>query len=274
LKDEFMNTSFISVRGIRTRYVIVGHGAPVVFIHGFPENLYTWRFYIPLLSPRLRLILFDLKGFGATDKPLGGYSPWALADFVKDFFDALKVEKAHLVATDIGFTVACAFAIKYPASLDKLVLMAGAVSKEGISAPEVRLLSVKPWGEFILKYLGRYAIKMGLQKGFYQIKIPADIFNEYYAPCKEFQAQRALLELLRSFDEAGPEVLRRVSEISCPTLILWAEKERFFTRQSAESLRAKIKCSRLEIIPACGHFIQEERPKESAKIIEAFLCGY
>ncbi|MGB4520759.1 MAG: alpha/beta fold hydrolase, partial [Candidatus Omnitrophota bacterium] len=247
---NFIPTQHILVKGIKTRYADLGSGEKVLFLHGFPENLQTWRFYAPIFAEKFRFLACDLKGFGYSEKPQGDYSPWGMADFVSDFMDSLKIEKVYLVGTDIGFTIACALALRYPEKIKKLILMAGAVSQEGIVAPEIKLLNVKPLGEIILRFLGPLAVQMGLKKGFYSRDlISKEIFAEYYSPYKEQLARRRILELIRSFNEAGFQLSEEIEKINLPTLILWAQEEHFFSLISAQSLQKKIKNSRLEIIP-------------------------
>lgn len=265
-------TRYIDTKGTRTRYAVSGNGETILFLHGFPENLQTWRYYFPVLSKEFHVLACDLKGFGYSDKPRGDYSPWGMAEFVKDFIEVLEINNIYLVGTDIGLTVACAFALKYPDKIKKLILMAGTIYKEGIVAPEVRLLSIKPLGEFVLWFFRAAAIRMGLKKGFYNSNLVSEeIFNEYYRPFRDKVTRRRTLELIRSFDRTVPELAQRVKEISAPTLILWAQYERFFALDVAHRLHKDIKNSRLEVIPDCGHFIQEEKPQESAKTIISFL---
>jgi len=250
----------------------MGAGESIIFIHGFPETLQTWRYVILPISDFFQTIALDLKGFGYSDKPEGDYSPWGMADFVKDFMEALKIDKAHIVATDTGLTIASAFALRYPEKLKRLILMAGTNYSEGMTAPEVKLLSIKPFGEMILWLLGSLAIKIGLRKGFYKKEpISNDIFNEYYQPFKNSATRRCALELFRSFDKAVPELSKEVNKISASTLILWAQYERFFSLQVAKKLNNDIKNSQLKIIPDSGHFIQEENPGEVVKAILSFL---
>ena len=61
-----------AVNGIKMHYAEAGAGPPVVLLHGFPETWYAWRHQIDELGKRYRLIMPDLRGYGATDKPATG----------------------------------------------------------------------------------------------------------------------------------------------------------------------------------------------------------
>jgi pimeloyl-ACP methyl ester carboxylesterase len=119
---------------------------------------------------------------------------------------------------------------------------------------------------------GSLSIKIGLQKGFYNKKLlTPGVFNEYYRPYKKPDARQRTLDLLRLFNREVPLLAARLSEITHPTLILWAEYERFFSYQAATRLQKDIPDAQLETITGCGHFIQEEQPQNSLKVIESFL---
>jgi len=55
--------------GIKQHYVEAGEGPPVILLHGFPETWYAWRHQIPPLGEQYRLIVPDLRGYGATESP-------------------------------------------------------------------------------------------------------------------------------------------------------------------------------------------------------------
>jgi len=270
--ENFLDTAFVDVKGAKIRFAKIGQGEPVLFLHGFPETLQTWRLILPDIAKKFQAIALDLKGFGYSDKPQGDYSPQGMADFVKDYMEVSKIDKAHVVATDTGLTIACAFALKYPDRINKLVLMSGTAYDKGLIAPEVRLLAIKPLGEFGLWLLGPLAIGMGLKKGFYKKGLLSPkVFNEYYEPFKDPVARKRTVELLHSFFEVLPDLGEKIKDINVSTLILWAEYERFFSLKVAKRLQKDIKNSRLEIIPSCGHFIQEEKPEIVTKLILSFL---
>ena len=72
---------------------------PVIFLHGFPESHRTWRAIVPLLEHDLRLIMPDLRGFGATDKPqeVEAYSTDTLLADLFALADALSIDRFALV---------------------------------------------------------------------------------------------------------------------------------------------------------------------------------
>ena len=102
-----------AVNGINIHYVIEGQGAPVVFIHGWPEFWYGWRRQIPVLSERYQVIVPDLRGFGYSDKPLHGYDTKSAASDIYELVQQLGHQQVSIVAHDIGVRVAYRFALDH-----------------------------------------------------------------------------------------------------------------------------------------------------------------
>ena len=92
------------VGNIKTHYVHQGEkGRPIVLIHGFGSNTYSWRKNVPVLAKDYRVYALDLKGFGLTEKPKDGqYHLNAYADHVLGFIETMKLERPILVGNSMG----------------------------------------------------------------------------------------------------------------------------------------------------------------------------
>ena len=75
---------------------------PLVLLHGWPQHWYLWRNVIPAVADRYRVLAPDLRGFGWSDAPAGGYRKERMASDVLGLLDALGVERAQLVGHDWG----------------------------------------------------------------------------------------------------------------------------------------------------------------------------
>uniref|UniRef100_A0AAQ4R2L2 AB hydrolase-1 domain-containing protein n=1 Tax=Gasterosteus aculeatus aculeatus TaxID=481459 RepID=A0AAQ4R2L2_GASAC len=62
---------YVTIRpGVRTHYVEMGSGPPVVLCHGFPESWYSWRYQIPAVAAAgFRVLALDMKGYGGSTAP-------------------------------------------------------------------------------------------------------------------------------------------------------------------------------------------------------------
>jgi haloacetate dehalogenase len=86
----------VRANGIRQHYLEAGDGPPVVLLHGFPETSYAWRYQIPQLAKKCRVIAPDLRGYGETDKPLSGYDKRTMAMDLRELIRALNLPRIAL----------------------------------------------------------------------------------------------------------------------------------------------------------------------------------
>jgi pimeloyl-ACP methyl ester carboxylesterase len=117
--DAEFNHKDLVVDGINWHYVEQGpaEGPVVLFMHGFPESWYSWRYILPLIDPKYRLIAIDMKGYGRSEKSLKAqdYNMHTVAKQTKDFMvKGLKVDKFYLVSHDWGTLIGSVMAGDHP----------------------------------------------------------------------------------------------------------------------------------------------------------------
>jgi pimeloyl-ACP methyl ester carboxylesterase len=118
-----MPADFVQTRDLRMHYLQEGTGEPVLFIHGFPETSYEWRFQLEALGRRYACFAPDMRGFGQTDKPGVRVTRAILAQDVINFMDALGIEQAAVVGHDWGGIIAFKLAIDWPERVTQLALL-------------------------------------------------------------------------------------------------------------------------------------------------------
>jgi pimeloyl-ACP methyl ester carboxylesterase len=114
MEETQSEANFATVEGIRLHFVEQGSGSPVVLLHGFASSLDVWNGVIPQLARRHRTVALDLKGFGASDRSAGDYSPRDQATLVWALLDHLGIREAALVGHSWGASVALAMALAAP----------------------------------------------------------------------------------------------------------------------------------------------------------------
>jgi pimeloyl-ACP methyl ester carboxylesterase len=113
----------VQTRDLRMSYLQRGSGTPIIFIHGFPETSYEWRFQMAALSDSYACFAPDMRGFGGTDKPGIRVTRQILAQDVINFMDAQGIAKAHIVGHDWGGIIAFKLAIDWPDRVERLALL-------------------------------------------------------------------------------------------------------------------------------------------------------
>ncbi len=110
--------AYAETRELSVHYVRAGRGAPVIFLHGWPEFARTWMHNLPELADHFDCIAPEFRGFGRTvakdQRPAHGTPPQQLAKDLAEFADALGLQRFALVSHDVGSFAAQTFALAYP----------------------------------------------------------------------------------------------------------------------------------------------------------------
>jgi pimeloyl-ACP methyl ester carboxylesterase len=104
-------------------YLRAGHGAPIVFLHGFAETSHMWRPALAALAHDHTVLAVDLPGAGGSSRPETGYDKKTMAREIRAAVRSLGYHRIQLVGHDIGLMVAYAYAAQYPGEVDRLALM-------------------------------------------------------------------------------------------------------------------------------------------------------
>jgi len=108
--------------GIRIHYRVDGRGEPLVMIMGFSASRIGWTPQVPFFRNHYRVVTFDNRGTGRSDKPPGPYSTRMMADDTVRLMDFLGIEKAHVMGLSMGGMIAQELAIGHPDRVMKLIL--------------------------------------------------------------------------------------------------------------------------------------------------------
>ncbi|XP_042338284.1 bifunctional epoxide hydrolase 2, partial [Plectropomus leopardus] len=116
---------YITIRpGVRTHYVEMGSGPPVLLCHGFPESWYSWRYQIPALAAAgFRVLALDMKGYGESTAPpdIEEYSQEQICKDLITFLDKMSIPRVTLVGHDWGGALVWTLASWYPERVSAVV---------------------------------------------------------------------------------------------------------------------------------------------------------
>lgn len=257
---------------------IQGAGPPIILLHGFGANTYTWRHLAPALSSRYRLLLFDLKGFGASPKPRDGrYSIGDQAELIIQYILKNDLRQVTLAGHSMGGGVALQTALKLmetqPGRLSRLILI------DSVSYPQKLPKFVAVLRMPVLSSVALYLVPDTLKVRkilelayFDQTKITDADVTAYAAPLADDGGKYALRQTARQIlPENMEEVVSQYPRIEVPTLIIWGRQDRIIPLENGERLHRALKNSRLVIIEDCGHNPHEEKPEEVIRAVTGFL---
>ena len=265
-------SEFLHVAGLRMHVRDTGpKTAPVVILmHGLGSSLHTWEPWAQTLSLKMRVIRFDLPGFGLTGPdPTGDYSDARGITVLAGLMDALSVSHASLIGNSMGGKLAWQFAAAYPERVDELVL----ISPDGFASrgfdygqqAEVPMLAK------LLPYtMPTWMLRMNLAPAYGEkSRLTDDVVARYRDLMLAPGVRRALLARTAQVRLEPPEPLLR--RIKAPTLLVWGERDALIPISNAQDYLKAIPDCRLVSFPDLGHVPQEEAPARSLLPVAAFL---
>jgi len=260
-----------TVDGTRLRLIDSGNGTPVVFIHGFGASIYGWRYQLPpAVTAGYRVVAFDNRGFGFSDKPAHGYTNAAYAHLVVSLLDSLGIASAVLVGHSMGGAIAAEVALTYPDRVRGLVLIDAA--GYGVRWPGVLKLARWPQvGAVVTRFRARWITGRILRSTFADpSKVTEADVDQYYAPVPDPAYGRALRGVLREFrfDSLGGG---RLGGVLAPTLILWGDADRWIPLRDGTRFARELPRSEFVVVAHTGHDAAEESPEQVNRQLLGFL---
>ncbi len=257
--------------GKRLRIARLGHGQPLVLLHGYPENLQIWSRMAPLLADRFEVIAFDWPGMGYSDEWPGGATPQLQATRLLTILDELNLRRPVIVGIDMGGQPALAFASMYPDRVRQLVVMNSLVFGDEKTSWEIRLLRRFGFNRFALRRLYgvifRRAERTFLPR---RERIDEPLRNDFRTAFSSQTVRRFISKMCAGYQGMMSQLPDLYRAIHCPTLILWAEFDRHFPVIQAQRLQQSIAGSTLKIIPGGTHWMPLIHAQLLADSIAAF----
>lgn len=268
------------VNGIKISYKVKGEGYPLIFIHGFGSKKESFMAQIPSLSEKYKVIYFDSRGAGKSERPNLPYSMEMFADDIKGLMDYLKIEKTHLLGFSFGGMVAQNFVLKYPNSVNKLILINTLPKIPGNFDPEPYIQTRIKGLEFRLQNpvkafwestkLGFYSefrkeMEENPKKKFYGLWSVEDLIDYYTTNPPTPQDIRNIAYSFKTHD-----TIKRLSEIKNKTLLLTATHDILVPKARMYEMHELIPDSTLIVMENAGH----ESPKSKAPEINEHIIDF
>jgi pimeloyl-ACP methyl ester carboxylesterase len=265
-----LTARYVTIDSTRMRYVDTGRGPVVVLIHGLAASMYSWRHTIlPVARAGFRVIAFDNRGFGFSDKPARGYDNKAYVHLLFGVLDSLGVSDAVLVGHSMGGAIAVEAALARPGRVRGLVL----VDAAGLTVRWPFMLRVAHWpivGVLFDRLRGR-AATAGILRSLYGVpsRVTAEEVDQYYAAIAEPGFGRCLRGVLGQF--RFDALTDRLGEVATPTLVTWGTEDRLIPVAVGQSMADRIPGALLVRFPGAGHAVPEEAPQEFNQALIGFL---
>jgi pimeloyl-ACP methyl ester carboxylesterase len=260
-------------------YRDTGEGPPVVFIHGLLVDGALWRKVTPLLDGTARSIVPDL--------PLGSHrtamnadadiTPHGVARLVGDFLGALDLEDVTLVGNDTGGLISQLVALDHGERVGRLVLTncdCFEVFPPKEFVPMVKSAHIPGAVKAALAPMRAAAARRTvLAYGGLAREIPDEVTAAWIEPARTDAAVRGdLIRFMKAVDKSiSLDAAERLPRLTIPSVVAWAQDDRFFPRELGERLAATLPNARLEPIANSRTFVSEDQPEALADVIRGFV---
>jgi pimeloyl-ACP methyl ester carboxylesterase len=260
-----------------------GADKTVVCVHGLSANHTCWASVAGVLSPAYRVIAYDLRGRGDSDKPDTGYDLETHGDDLARLLDHYGLDRAVVMGHSLGAKIALSFAAKRPERVSRLVLFDGGIDIRpevwDSIAPAVERLGIEfPSLDMFLAIMRSLPMFAGRWNEYFERYFRYDVELLPSGAVRAKAAKHAIEEDVSSLKRERLWVRHR--QVQCPTLVfrapdgLLGPADCLMTEDEALAMAAAIPACRLVTVPGANHYtvLLGETP-EVKSALRAFLAG-
>jgi pimeloyl-ACP methyl ester carboxylesterase len=273
------------VNGVRLHVITAGSGPAVVLLHGWPQTSYAWRKVIPGLSGRFSVICPDMRGFGASSKPSGGFDKKTVARDVLDLARSFGHDRFALAGHDMGGQVGYAVAAQWPGSVTHFAFIESGLPGFG-QEKSMNVATGGSWhfgfnmagdiSEELVRGRERIFVEHFLLRDSVGVVDPTSIDEQALATYADALARPGALRCTFSYyrtllEDAQDNLALGRSKLPMPVLAV-------STQHGAgagpfATMRAVAANVRHAQIAQCGHYPAEEQPAELTRLLTDFFTG-
>lgn len=262
----------ITVNGVELYYELHGDGAQTLVLNnGIIASTATWAFQLPALTPHVRVLLYDMRGQGRSQKWQPGDPDYTWDDHAADLvalLDALDIERAHIGGISYGGELAQVFALRYPERCRTLIIA------DSVSHIEPQLHAIgDSW---------RMVAELGDHDLFYQITWYWNFSEAFFKEKYEFLLSRldaarqldlpSVAQLCRCF--LTMDTTARLGAIQQPTCVLVGDRDILKPVHYSETIARAIPNAELHILPGAGHASFWEAAEAFNAVLVDFLTRH
>jgi pimeloyl-ACP methyl ester carboxylesterase len=266
------------VDNVQLHYLTAGHGAAtVILLHGFAETSRMWRSIIPTLAEKFTVIAPDLPGIRDSSIP-DKIDMLDAAKQVHELARSLKIEKARVVGHDIGLMVAYAYATQFPNETEKLAVMDAFLP--GVPGWEAIYNAPNVWH---FRFNGEYPEQLvqGRERTYFEYfwnvlaadrnrSIPEADRKAYTEAYSKAGRMRAAWAYFASWPQLAKDFARlSQTKLAMPVLSIGGETS--LGNELGAQMKLVADNVNVIVLPNTGHWILEERKKETTEALVTFL---
>jgi pimeloyl-ACP methyl ester carboxylesterase len=250
--------SGVDCAGCKLHLGRAGKGAPVLVLHHDSGTLPRLPFY-DALAAKYDVLVPHHPGYGRSERPEWMRSARDIAVTYRGMLSELGLANAALIGLGFGGWIAAEMASMAPRDVSKLVL----VGAMGIKPPEGDILD-----QAIVSYIDYARAGFHDQAAFDRV-YGAEPSNDQLVEwdvCREMSFRIAWKPYM--YSQTLPHL---ISTVRAPTLVVWGDDDKVVPISAGRVYAKALPNAKLEIVAACGHYVEMEKPDELAKLVTGFL---
>ncbi len=253
-------------------YDALGYGPPVILVHGTPGRSFAWRNVASTLADRFTVYVFDLLGFGESERREGlDLSIAAQARLLAELVESLSLQAPAVAGHDIGGAVALRAHLIEKTPFSRIALVDAVALGPWITPATRHVKAHLDVYETMPTDIFEAIVAAHLRSATHR-PMDDDALAAYLEQWSGTFGQRLYLQKAAQLDEDDTAVFEPLlGSVEVPVRIVWGEHDAWLPPSIAERLHETIPNSDLRILPETGHFAMEDSPEEVSKALEEFF---
>jgi len=247
--------------GVGLNCTVVGSGPPIIMLHGIPDFSGGWQHQVDDLSASHQLIIPDLRGFNASDKPAGkdNYLMTVLVSDIAAILDHFKLEKAGLIGHDMGGIVAWWAAIMLPGHIQRLAVLSAphpvpylAALRAGGEQLQRQVRNVKAFQEMAMAG----SLNAEQLSGWVE---DADLRSGLQQALERSDAEAVVSYYLANFELTKNLQFDQIPRVQCPTLVIRGQNDPYVAPGLFDATWKHVNAETSTVcLPHAAHFIHHQ----------------
>ena len=255
--------------GTRIHYEVTGKSGatPVLMIQGLGASKNAWNLQRIAMATRFRIISFDNRGAGRSDKPTEPFTLEQMADDALAVLDAAGIETAHVVGASMGGVISQIVAVKYPHRVRSLTLVCTACRNH-------------PWRQELLQTwaktaeekgmieVGKEAAQWVMSPRSFRRLVPA---FTWMGPLAALRPRHSFVSQIHAILDTREDLVDQLSTITAPTMVIVGNQDILTPRGDSEEIAERIPNAELVVISGAAHGLMMEHSSTFNRILIEFL---
>ncbi len=255
--------------GTRIHYEVTGKpgATPVLMIQGLGASKNAWNLQRIAMATRFRIISFDNRGAGRSDKPIVPFTLEQMAEDAIAVLDAAGIETAHVVGASMGGVISQIVTVKHPHRVRSLTLVCTACRNH-------------PWRQELLQSwaktaeekgmieVGKEAAQWVMSPRSFRRLVPA---FTWMGPLAALRPRHSFVSQIHAILNTREDLVDQLSTITAPTMVIVGNQDILTPRGDSEEIAERIPNAELVVISGAAHGLMMEHSSTFNKILIEFL---